>query len=59
MAVYRVDVLTEDPGPVLKWIEDNVPWNLMVRQIGYKTLKGWYVKAVFKRQLDAESFHRR
>jgi hypothetical protein len=59
MAVYRVDMLTEDPGPVLKWIEDNVPGNLVVRKIAYKTVKGWYVKAVFKRQSDAESFHHR
>lgn len=58
MAVYRVDVLTEDPRPVLKWIEDNVPGSLMVRRIAYKTVRGWYVKAVFKRQSDAESFHR-
>ena len=59
MAVYRVDVLTEDPQPVFKWIEDHVPGNLMVRRVAYKTVRGWYVKAVFKRQGDAESFHHR
>jgi hypothetical protein len=59
MAVYRVDVLTEDPWPVFEWIEANVPGNLMVRRIAYKTVRGWYVKAVFKRQSDAELFHRR
>lgn len=59
MAVYRVDVWTEDPKPVFKWLEGNVPRNLIVRQMGYETFGGWYVKAVFKRQVDAESFHRR
>ena len=59
MAVYRVDVLIEDPEPVFKWIEDNVPNGLVVRKIAYKTDQGWYVKAVFKRQRDAELFHHR
>jgi hypothetical protein len=27
-----------------------------VRQIGYKTVKGWYVKAVFKRQMTLNYF---
>ncbi|HTG95612.1 MAG TPA: hypothetical protein VL866_23630 [Pyrinomonadaceae bacterium] len=59
MAVYRVDVLIEDAEPVFRWIEDNVPKYLVVRKIAYKTVKGWYVKAVFKRQSDAELFHHR
>ena len=57
MAVYRVDLLTEDPWSVFKWIEDNVPKGLVVRKIAHKTLKGWYMKVVFKRQSDAELFH--
>lgn len=59
MAVYRVDLLIEDPEPVFKWTEDNVPKGFVVRRIGYKTTKGWYVKAVFKRHSDAELFHHR
>ena len=59
MAVYRVEFLTEDPWAVFKWIEDNVPKELVVRKMAYETVKGWYLKAVFKRQSDAESFHRR
>lgn len=59
MAVYRVDLLTDDPWSVFKWIEDNVSRNLVVRKIAYKTLNGWYVKAVFKSQSDAELFHHR
>ena len=59
MAVYRVDLLIEDPVAVFKWIEDNVPRGLVVRKIAYKTPEDWYVKAVFKRQSDAESFHQR
>jgi hypothetical protein len=35
-----------------------VAGNLMVRRVAYKTVRGWYVKAVFKRQGDAELFHR-
>jgi hypothetical protein len=59
MAVYRVDVLIEDPEPVFKWIEDNMSRGLVVRKIAYQTVRGWYVKAVFKHQSDAELFHRR
>ena len=58
MAVYRVDLLIADPGPVFQWIEDNVPKGFVVRKIAYHTLKGWYMKVVFKRQSDAELFHR-
>ena len=57
MAVYRVDLVTDDPWPVFKWIEDNVPKGFVVRKIAYRTDRGWYVKAVFKRQSDAELFH--
>ena len=57
MAVYRVDFLMEDSEPVFQWIEDNIPRSLVVRKIAYKTDQGWYVKAVFKRQRDAELFH--
>ena len=59
MAVYRVDLLTEDPWPVFKWVEDSVPKGVVVRKIAYKTFKGWYMKVVFKRQTDAELFHQR
>jgi hypothetical protein len=59
MAVYRVDVLIEDPGLVFRWIDENVPKSFVVRRIAYSTVQGWYVKAVFKRQSDAELFHRR
>lgn len=59
MAVYRVDLLIGDPEPVFEWIEHNVPRGFVVRKIAYKTAKGWYVKAVFKRQSDAELFHER
>ncbi len=58
MAVYRVDILVDDPDPVFSWLTDNISDGLVVRKIAYQTVKGWYVKAVFKRQADAESFHR-
>lgn len=57
MAVFRVDVLVLDPDTVFNWITENVASDLVVRKIAYKTVKGWYIKAVFKRQIDAESFH--
>ena len=57
MAIYRVDVLTDDPKPIFDWLDEHVPTNLMVRRMAYNTVKGWYVKAVFKRQTDAERFH--
>ena len=59
MAVYRVDVLTDEPDPVFEWIRGHVPRAFVVRNVGYHTVKGWYVKSVFKRQSDAEDFHRR
>ena len=59
MAVYRVDVLIEDPQPVFEWINNTIPKGVVVRKIAYKTPRGWYVKAVFKRQPDAELFHQR
>ena len=59
MAVFRVDVLVDDPRPVFDWINKHVPKGLVVRAIAYKTVRGWYMKTVFKLQRDAESFHRR
>ena len=59
MAVFRVDVLVNDPHPVYDWINEHVPKEFVVRAMAYKTVNGWYVKTVFKRQSDAESFHRR
>ena len=58
MAVYRVDVLVKDPNPVFDWLAENVKEDQLVRRIAYQTMKGWYVKTVFKRQMDAEAFHR-
>jgi hypothetical protein len=59
MAVYRVDVLIDDHKPVFDWIDGHIAKDLVVRLVGYKTDRGVYVKAVFKRQSDAELFHRR
>lgn len=59
MAVFRVDVLVDNPQPVYDWVNEHVPQGLVLRAMAYKTGKGWYVKTVFKRQSDAESFHRR
>jgi hypothetical protein len=59
MAVFRVDVLVDDPQPVFHWINEHVPKGLVVRAIAYKTARGWYMKTVFKLQRDAESFNRR
>jgi len=59
MAVFRVDVLVDDPYPVFDWINEHVPKELVVHRMAYKTVKGWHMKTVFKQQSDAESFHRR
>jgi hypothetical protein len=59
MAVYRVDVLIDDHKPVFDWIDGHIAKGLVVRLVGYKTDRGVYVKAVFKRRSDAELFHRR
>jgi hypothetical protein len=59
MAAYRVDLLTDDPEPVLQWIETHVPRACVVRAVAYKTVRGWYMKSVFSRRDHAEAFHRR
>jgi hypothetical protein len=59
MAVYRVDVLIDDHKRVFDWIHEHIQKTLVVRLVAYKTDRGWYVKAVFKRQSDAELFHGR
>ena len=59
MAVYRVDFLTGEPDPVFDWVSANVPESSVVRTVAFKTYEGWYFKCVFKRQEDAEAFHRR
>jgi hypothetical protein len=58
MSVYRVDLLTCDPDPVFNWISENVPESFVVRTVAFRTVGGWYFKCVFKRQTDAEAFHR-
>ena len=59
MAVYRVDVLTDEPDPVFDWVRANVPDSEVVRTVAFKTIRGHYFKCVFRRQSDAEAFHRR
>lgn len=59
MGVYRVDLLTDEPEPVFQWIATHVPKAYVVRAVAYKTVRGWYMKSVFKRRDDAEAFHRR
>jgi len=59
MAVYRVDLLTDDPDPVFAWVRAYVPEAHVVRTVAFKTVKGSYFKCVFKNQEDAETFHRR
>ncbi len=58
MAVYRVDVLTNDPYAFRQWVLDNIPSQSLVRFIGYRVPDGWYFKNVFSQQDVAERFHR-
>lgn len=58
MAIYRVDARVQDPEEVFTWLRVNVPEDQIVRHIGYKVRDGWHMKIVFKRQADAEKFHR-
>jgi hypothetical protein len=57
MAVFRIDLLIEDPYPVFDWLEKNIAPGHLVRKWAYQTVKGWYMKVVFKRREDAESFN--
>ena len=59
MAVYRVDLLTDEPDPVYDWLAVTVPRPFVVRSVAFKTVRGWHFKCVFKRREDAEAFHRR
>ena len=58
MAVYRVDTLADDPQPVFDWIKANVLASEVVRTAAFDTVKGYYFKCIFRRQSDAEAFHR-
>jgi len=57
MAVYRVDFLCDDPEPIFKWQNENILPGSIIRSIAYKTERGWYIKTVFKRQVDAIAYH--
>jgi hypothetical protein len=57
MAVFRIDLLVEDPNPVFDWLDENVVPGNLFRKMAYQTVKGWYMKVVFKRREDAESFN--
>jgi hypothetical protein len=57
LAVYRVDFLCDDPEPVFKWQRENISPGSIIRAMTYKTVKGWYIKTVFKRQNDAMAYH--
>ena len=59
MAVYRVDLLTDEPDPVFDWVRAHLPESEVVRTVGYQVVDGWYFKCVFKTQAAAEAFHRR
>jgi len=43
---------------VIQWVEANFPAPMIVRTVGYRVREGWLMKCVFKRQEDAEAFHR-
>ena len=58
MAVYRVDVLTDDAGAFQHWVCDHVPKSALIRSVGFRTVKGWYFKNVFSDKQIAEQFHR-
>ena len=57
MAVFRVDLVVENPDPVFDWLDENIAAGCLVRKMAYQTVKGWYMKVVFKRREDAESFN--
>jgi len=57
MTCYRVNVEVQDPEDVFTWIRDNIAEDQVIRLIGYKIRDGWFMKVVFKRQVDAELFH--
>ncbi len=58
MAVYRVDVRTDDADTFVQWIREHVPESALVRSVGFGTVKGWYFKNVFSDKHIAEEFHR-
>ncbi|MEP7336826.1 MAG: hypothetical protein ABI977_03710 [Acidobacteriota bacterium] len=58
MAVYRVDYLCDNPEPVFNWQRENILPGRIIRAVAYKTVKGWYIKTVFKQEEDAVVYHR-
>ena len=57
MTCYRVNVLVQDPEDVFTWIRNHVAEDQVIRHVGFKIRDGWFMKVVFKRQVDAELFH--
>ena len=53
---FRVHGFVNKPEDAFDWIEKNVQEDQVVRRIAYDTVKGWFVKLVFKREIDAEKF---
>jgi len=58
MAVYRLDVWTDDADTFVQWIREHVPESELVRPVGFDTVKSWYFKNVFSDKHSAEEFHR-
>ncbi len=58
MAVYRIDVRTDDAAAFRQWLDDNVPRTALVRSMGYGVRDGWHFKNVFSDREVAERFHR-
>ena len=62
MAVFRVDVLVDDPYPVFDWINEHVQQGLVVRKIrvaemvdwdkaAYSLAKGPFIESILERGL--------
>jgi hypothetical protein len=58
MAIYRIDVETNDADEFCQWVRDNIPSHALVRAVGFRIPGGWYFKNVFSDQDVAERFYR-
>lgn len=58
MAIYRIDVRTDDAEAFSHWLRKHVPAAALVRSVGYGVRDGWHFKNVFSDRQVAEDFHR-
>ena len=56
MAVVPTLVLVDDPQPVFDWLTEHIARKQIVRAVARQSSVGWWVKVVFRQEIDAAPF---